>query len=135
MPDDQKSGLSFAKQVPAATTETLEQKVQEDATVEHVQVRIYPGAELTTRVYPEIVLDGSDPVPLIEYPEDGKQYIDGDDDTWSFDVSEPVQEDDLIRVRVENNDGSNAHNVRVNIETDELGGIDRTEKWLMGVLS
>lgn len=101
--------------------ETYSYTTGKDATVEQVDVRIYPGAGLALRL--EILKkdDQTDvTTPIVRTR--GKDYLDGDDDTYSFDLSEPIKEDDQIVVRATNLADSNEYNFRVNFDIDERGG-------------
>jgi hypothetical protein len=123
---DTKKSISFSKQVRSNSTETLTHTVQRDATIEEVQVRIYRGAENDLEVQPYVLRGQSDAqnrIDLIEF--EGKTYLDGDDDIWTFSISEEVEEDDEIKVEATNNDGSNAYDYRCNVELDEAGGVHR----------
>lgn len=135
-----RDGLTFARQVPAGESDQLAHEVEEPATVESVQTRIYQGAENTLRLRLYHIADGSRS-RLIEHvgdPDAGgggtKDYIDGDDDDYRWDVSVPVERGDTLVVDHENTDGSNAHNYRVNMDVDHLGGSGRLLAGLRSVL-
>ena len=101
--------------------ETYSYTTGKDATVEQVDVRIYPGAGLALRL--EILKkdDQTDvTTPIVRTR--GKDYLDVDDDTYSFDLSEPIKEDDQIVVRATNLADSNEYNFRVNFDIDERWG-------------
>lgn len=117
------TGKTFAEQTPAATSGRLVWQVPRDATIEHVAARVYPGAETTMRLrIKKIPLSGS-PVDVVD--QEGKEWIDGDDDYHEWEPSVPVEEDAVVVVEYQNNDGSNAHNWRVNMTVDYLGGVSR----------
>jgi hypothetical protein len=119
----ERTSVTWAEQVPAGDDDVLAYELPADATVENVRVRIYPGAENTLRVTPQVRTRSNNTFPLLETR--GKDYVDGDDDTWQFGVSESVEEGDKIQVRRENTDGQNAHNYRVIVDVDYLGGTGR----------
>jgi len=121
-------GLTFARQVPADESDRLTWEVGNDATVEGVTARIYRGAENTLHLRLKHIPASGSPSQLVEPAADdgdGKDYIDGDDDAWEWDLSVPVEEGDLLVVEHENTDGSNAHNYRVNMDIDYMGGVER----------
>jgi hypothetical protein len=131
-----KNGLTFARQVPATEAERLTYEVSRDATIEGVQARIYAGAENTLRLNFKIQPANGSELFLVE-PADtddgsGKDYIDGDDDDWNWNVSHPVEKGDKIVVEYDNTDGSNAHNFRANMNIDYMGG---TSRLLQGIKS
>jgi hypothetical protein len=119
-------GVSIAAAVNASGTdpqnvESYSYTTGKDATVEQVDVRIYPGAGLALRLEILHVDDqtGTES-PLVRTR--GKDYIDGDDDTYSFNISEPIKQDDEIKVRATNLADSEEYNFRVNFDVDERAG-------------
>lgn len=125
--EDRKSHR-FSNSVASNDTETETATVKEDATVEQVTVRFYPGARLDLHVQPFIrkqrTPSRTERVDLVELH--GKDYIDGNDDLWVFSVSKTVEEDDEIGVEVENVDtDGNDYNFVTDIELDRAGGANR----------
>jgi hypothetical protein len=121
-----KESVRFAKAVSAGTTEELTYRVEKDATVEHLMVRIYRGAELDLHVKPFIKTGDDDSrrrIDLVQF--NGKDFVDGDGDKWEFPVSEPVKEGDLIGVEAENKDGTYDYDFAMNVTIDRAGGTDR----------
>ncbi|MFC7131654.1 MULTISPECIES: hypothetical protein [Salinibaculum] len=125
-----RDSVRFADRVAPNSTgdgshvETYE--VQEGATVEQVDVRIYRGAELDLRVRPFIRRgdDGSRrEIDLIQFQ--GKQYIDGDGDHFEFTVSQAAERGDLVGVEVENHDDTYGYDYAVDMALDRAGGIAR----------
>jgi len=125
-----KEAISLSDQVAAGSTQTLTYKVPEEATVERFAVRIYVGAELDLEIDPYIKTDGNEPNrTLIDLV--GKQYIDGDDDRYEFDLSRSIPDSAEIVLEATNNDGSNAYDYRANLEIDYASGASR---FLGGIL-
>jgi hypothetical protein len=116
-----KAGQTLAKQVPASESGIITVSVDAPATVESLAIRIYPGAENTLRLRPVVKSSGAES-DILDYG--GKSYVDGDDDDWEWDVSEPVGADDEIGIRYDNTDGSNAHNFRATVDVDYRGGLE-----------
>jgi len=114
--------IRFAESVDPESAVTLTKQVEEDATVEQVDVRIYRGAELSLRVSPFVKRD-SRRFDLIEFR--GKDYVDGDGDFWEFSVSESVQKEDVIGVKVENVTTDYTYNFACNLQVDREGGTER----------
>lgn len=121
-------GVTIARTVPAGESDRIEWTVPQDATVEAASARIYTGAENTLRLKlkhrPATASEQQLVVPA-EGDGDGKDYIDGDDDDWSWNLSVPVEKGDTLVVEHNNTDGTNAHNYRVNIDVDYMGGVER----------
>lgn len=121
-----KDGFSLSDQVPAgATDREVRITVDTAATIERMEVRIYQGPELDLEIEPvrrPNAANVSDQ-PLLEYS--GKEYVDGDDDLYTWQVAEPVEEGDEIVIIATNRDGSNAYDYRVNFDVDYHGGSSR----------
>lgn len=136
--DDPKEGVTLGDRVPAGATEQrMEFEVLADATVEQFSVRIYQGAQLDLQleVFIERKINESrtrrdDIVEMV-----GKEYIDGDDDVYEWDVSQPIEEEDKLVILATNNDGSNAYDYRANFDVDYEGGVSRGLSRLLGVFS
>jgi hypothetical protein len=114
--------IRFSESVDPDSSITLTKEVEEDATVEQLDVRIYRGAELALRVTPFVKRDNRR-FELVEFR--GKDYIDGDGDFWEFSVSEAVETEDQIGVEVENVDDEYLFDFAVNMTVDREGGTAR----------
>lgn len=116
-------GLSFSTTVSAGASDKNRYTVPKDATIEKLSIRIYPGAETDLEIAPEIIKFQTDTVEnLVRF--EGKQFVDGDDDIFTWDLSVPVEKDDIIQVRANNQDDSNPYDYRVNLDIDERGGLE-----------
>lgn len=121
-----KDGFSLSDQVPAgATGREVSARVDTDATIERISIRIYQGPELDLELEPMVQErgGGSRKRPILEYS--GKEYVDGDDDLYVWDVAEPVEEGEEIVVQATNRSGSNAYDYRANFDVDYHGGTGR----------
>lgn len=121
-----KDGFTLSDQVPAgATNRAVKVEVDTDATIERMSFRIYPGAELDLELVPYVYETGGGrrKRPILEFG--GKEYVDGDDDRYPFEVSEPIEEGEEIVIEATNRDGSNAYDYRVNFDVDYHGGTER----------
>jgi hypothetical protein len=127
----------FSTQVASNDDELLTTVVEEDATVEKVTVRFYPGPRGDLHVRPlikEIVSESrSRTHDLVKLH--GQDYIAGDNDTWVFYVSESIEEDDEIHIDIENVD-QNGHDYTavVDVELDRAGGSSRPFSGLFDAL-
>lgn len=127
---NERAGQSLAKQVPAAETGTVELPVQADGTIESIKLRIYTGAENTLKLRPQKKTDrGFEDILDLA----GKNWIDGDDDVWSWSLSVPIQSDEKVVIRYDNQDGANAHNFRATVDVDYLGGLERVSAFASDV--
>jgi hypothetical protein len=127
---DTKNGLSIARAVSPDTSGYEGVEMERDGTVESVSVRIYQGAENTLRLRVLRVRDGSQ-IQIVQLH--GKDWIDGDDDVYRWDVSEPVEQGDEVVVQFDNNDPDHPHNYRVNVDVDHSGGTSRSILGALGV--
>jgi hypothetical protein len=91
----------FRQAVAPGVTQTLIQKVPRDGTVEQMRIRIYPGAELAVHIVPYVVNAREERRDLLTYIKGGKKFVDGDDDTFSFSIREPVFSNDGDKIIVE----------------------------------
>jgi hypothetical protein len=122
----------FAATVPAATTLTASKMLAADATVQALRIRIYSGAELAIQVRAWLENSVKERRNLITFLDSSthpagtviKDYVDGDDDTWSFEPREPSfkEDDDTLWIEVTNTDAANAYNVAVDVLVDYAGG-------------
>lgn len=128
---EQRDSFRFAGRCDPDSTETLTVEMQDDATVEDVGVRIYQGPRLDLQIFPFVEVDstgaGVDRKALINFPDDpeAKDYIDGNDDDFGFDVSRAVERDEKIGVEVENTDTEHAYDYTVDVIVDYEGGSSR----------
>jgi hypothetical protein len=123
MTDNRRLTKRFATQASAGADSELTEKVSESATVEHLSIRIYRGAELDLELTPFLERDGTERTSLVDLV--GKDHIDGDDDRYKLDVLEPVSADDVIGVEYNNQDNNNPHNFSVDVTLDRAGGQSR----------
>jgi len=124
-----KNGISFGATVPATEIRRLTYDVTNDATVESASVRIYRGAENTLQLRLKHLPEQGAPSDLVETV-GPKQYIDGDDERYDWNLGVPVEDGSVVVVEAENTDGINAHNFRVNVDLDYLGGTERAVRGL-----
>jgi len=127
---DTKNGLSIAREVSPDTSGYEGVEMERDGTVESVSVRIYQGAENTLRLRVLRVRDGSQ-IQIVQLH--GKEWIDGDDDVYRWEVSEPVEQGDEIVVQFNNSDVDNSHNFRLNVDVDYAKGTSRSILGALGV--
>lgn len=128
---DNRRSVRFAEHVNAASTITLTKTVEQDATVEKLTVRIYRGAELALQLEPFVKRDGRE-FALVEHQ--GKQYIDGDGDFFEFPVSESVETDDEVGVRVTNEAADYGYSFALDVVLDREGGTARSLTSFIGGL-
>ena len=128
-----RKGLHFHSTVNSDSDEKDSYNVRHDATIEHVEVRFYPGQQLDLEVELHVVDENGTSKEIVD-PVGEKPYLAGDDDFFKFDVSVPIEKDDEIRVVARNQDTSgNDYDYIVNMELDRIGGIERVITKLRGV--
>jgi hypothetical protein len=117
--------IRLALQVAGGVSDTIEFTVPGDCTVERLAIRIYEGAALLLQLKPFIKRAGSEiREPLVRYAKSGKQYIDGEDESYKWTMSIPAGVDDVIGVDYVNSD-ADAHDFAVDVELDYAAGIYR----------
>lgn len=136
MSTNEKAGQTPAYQVPAGAAGTIEVATDGPCTLEHLKLRIYDGAENTLQLRPQKERNGTYD-ELLAYG-DGKQYVDGDDDVWEWDLSIPFETDEKIVIRYDNTDTQNPHNFRATTSVDYMNGAERAahvlKQWFGGVV-
>lgn len=133
-----RDSFRLAAPVSPGSTVNLTKRMQEAATVEGVRVRFYSGPRLDVRAEPYVEVshgpDRTDRVNLIDYADEAndpdadvaaKDFIDGDDDDFQFDVSQPVDRDEVVGVEIENVNAEFTYNVTVDVVVDYAGGSSR----------
>jgi hypothetical protein len=116
-----KEAVVFKKWIQPNETEVLQSRVKADATIEEMQVRFYSGQVGTLHVTPFVEHKGNLINPLYSIPATGEPFLSGDDDNFTFPISEPVFYDDYLKVRVTNT-GDYPYLVFVVFILDYLGG-------------
>lgn len=119
---ESRRSIRFADTVDPGQTIEETWSVENAATVEGIDVRIYRGAELDLHVRPWVSRAGSR-FDLIQFL--GKDYVDGDGDHWEFPVSEAVDVEDEIGVTVTNEDDQYQLDYAVDVTLDRAGGVSR----------
>jgi hypothetical protein len=116
----------FRVTVPAGGSITLNQPVPRDGTVERIKVRFYAGTELAVQVVPFVRDERGTQKPLLAFVKGGKQFVDGDDDSFVFEIREPVfvKGKESLFVQFTNTQlaGGFNYDVAVDIEIDHAGG-------------
>lgn len=131
MPERRES-FSFGKNVAGGANGEMTRKVTKPGTVEYVSVRIYPGPETDLEI--ELLVDPTEGNTRELVETIGKDVIDGDDDTYEFHPSHPLEKDDNIMIRYTNQDSTNPFDFRVNVDVDYRGPLDRLASALRGVV-
>ena len=94
-----------------------------DGTIEVVVVRMYQGPQLDLRLRPMVIDSRGNRRSLVEYF-GAKDFVDGDDDVWRFEMREPVmgQVDSLLLMHA-NLDPVNDYDYSVDFSVDHAGGV------------
>lgn len=122
---DDRKAYRFALSVPANTSGKLVLDVPSNCTLEKVKCRIYFGAQLALRLKPYIMRPRKTKEEILCYVAGGKDYIDGDDDGFEFDVAIPLWLDDQIVVEYNNTDANYAYDFAIDVELDSRFGVER----------
>lgn len=127
--------VTFSGTVAGGGSETESYPLDGPATVEALEVRLYPGQELELGVDVLIKDKGSGSTrPIVQ--SGGSSTFRGDDDSFRFDLSKPVPDDSDIVVRAVNENPDFEYDFRVNMEVDyREGAASAGYSMLSGVLS
>lgn len=129
-----RKGIYFSSRINSDSTEIEKYNVRQDATIEHAEVRFYPGSQLDLQLKLQVISDDGTTKEIVD-PQGEKDYIAGDDDFFKFNISVPIRDDDEIRIIAENVDqNGNAYDYVVNLEVDRMNGLERAFQKLRGVL-
>lgn len=107
----------FAFTVPPNTSGELRQNIPASGVVERVLIRIYQGAQLNLRLRPYIVRPRQHH-DLITFAPGGKQWFDGDDDFYIYQISAEVNRDEAFAVWYHNLQATHTYDFRVTIEVN-----------------
>jgi len=110
--------VSLSAQVAASGTETETYTFSGDGVIQgKLQIRIYAGPELDLTLYPVINRVGDVESNIIQYVGD-KEYIDGDDDAYEWDIFIPVKKGEQFKVKAVNANATHAYDYRVNFSVN-----------------
>jgi len=123
--------VRFSDSVSPDTTETYSRKIETHATLENLSVRFYPGQELNLEIQP-YRKRGMETTPLVEYQD--RDALVGDDDRYTFDITEDLEPDDEVVIKATNRDETYAYDFNLDVEIDRFGGSSRIANFLGGVL-
>jgi len=117
--------ISFMKTILASSTDIISERIKSDGTVEKIRVNFYSGPQGDLHVKPMLLRKGNKREELITYPIGTNQYLSGDNEVIEMNVNVSVENDDQIRLEVENVDATNDYTLNVQIEIDYYGGQKR----------
>lgn len=119
---EQQEAVTFAQSVAAGASGRTEKRFTRPGRVRHVQARIYPGAELDLELNILVVTTEGTRRKVVET--EGKDHIDGDNDSWEWWPDEPIQDDEDLVVEHNNTHASNSYDYRVNCTVNFVNGSD-----------
>lgn len=127
---DSRDSRRLSGDVAPGDTETWTWELDQDATVEEVAVRFYPGPQLDLHVIPFAEVNGPSGTRrrrLVNFAEEdqAKEYIDGNDERLTYDVSQPVERTEVVGVEVENLDDQHKYDCAMDVTVDYEGGTNR----------
>lgn len=117
-----RTAFNFAKSIDASGSGTLQQALRQNCTIEKVRVKFYPGPEGDLHIIPYLLKTNDVRYNIIDFPSGSNQYVSGEDEEIVFNVSIPVDVDDIICIEYVNADAVNAHVLSVQVEVDFAGG-------------
>lgn len=122
MPERDQSGLTFGKDVSPGETSQLTYDVDEAIRIDKLDVYVY-GNETLLKLNPVVKVGRNSEIPLVETI--GDSQLDGHHAEYHWQLSEELEEGDQIIVKYDNQDTSNSHRFRVNmdISSEDMGAI------------
>jgi hypothetical protein len=124
-PRNTKEVISFRKLIPFGTTDVLTERIKGPGTIEGFRVRFYPGQQLALKVWVVIEHKGGLTESLVTFAETSDEFLSGDDDRLEFDVVASVENDDFLKIKVQNTDIDNDYNLALDVTIDYYGGTQR----------
>ena len=115
--------ISFIKKIPPGT-DVLAERVKAAGTVEAIKIKFNAGQEGALRVRPVIEHKGAKIEDLVTYPETTERFLSGDDDPLYLRVNMPVDNDDYIKLLIENTSAF-TYTVNCQVEIDYFAGKQR----------
>lgn len=111
----------FARQVAPLTEGVMQINIPGPGLIERLAIRIYQGAQLNLRINPYLVRPRQN-LNLINYVTGGKQFVDGDDDNYIYNLSIECNQDDALAVWFSNLQATHAYDFRVSVEINYAAG-------------
>lgn len=120
MPMKNREAYIFAAEQAVSTVKDYEKTIRAVGTVTTISVRIYDGPETALRLQVFKKNQLGELQSLVQYSgtSGAKDYIDGNDDTFKFDIRVPIEREDKLIVRANNTSASYAYDFAVHIEID-----------------
>lgn len=116
--------ISFVKTIVAGATDVLQERVKGAGTVEKIRGKFYTGQEHSLKVRPFIEHKGAKIEDMITYASTSRGYLSGDDESFEITINMPVQNDDFIKIHVENTSIYD-YTLNIKIEIDYFAGTKR----------
>lgn len=113
MPTRDQSGLTFGKNVSGGETGELVWDVEDNIRVDKLDVYVY-GNETLLKLNPVVEVGRGSEISLVETV--GDSDLDGHHADYHWQLSEELDEGDKIKVKFENQDETNPHRFRVNMD-------------------
>lgn len=129
---DRRVSRRFSTTVAGGADDELTLEVEEDATVEEMRIRFYPGPLLDLELRPFIETEQGRRRDLVTI--EGRDTIVGDDDYFRFRISEEIETSDLLGVEYTNKDSSNSYDFVVDFDLERAGGAQRIVDYLREVM-
>lgn len=95
-----------------------------DGTVEKVTLWAVPGSEDSLELRPRVLTSGGE-VDLLDYSEDGENFVTAEPNGDEYLMSEPVTAGETIAILAKNTDGTHAYRFRAKVTVDFAGGTKR----------
>jgi len=106
----------FRKKVPAGESGYLDCKLVEHGFIESVRVRFAAGENATLQIRPVVIIPQEIMIDLLEYADNGEQYVTGDDELVESAVRCEIENKSILRVFYENTGGVGTADSFLNVD-------------------
>lgn len=122
---NRKSVIYIDKLIPAGESITFRHVVEDNGTIEKLNLKFYIGQEKDLQVVPRIVRVSREIEYLVTFNDDGNQYLSGDDDKMDLDIVVPCGINDVIEIKATNVDTTYDYHITCTITIDYFAGQNR----------
>lgn len=121
---NKKESIKFFRRLAPGETITLSERIKGDGLITAIKGMFYSGQALKLHIKPMVLKNQIMVTNLVSFPEDGEQYLAGDDEAINHEIAIEVSNDDMLKVWAENID-TDIITLSLTIEVDYYGGKNR----------
>lgn len=111
---------------------TITERIKALGTLQGIRFIFAPGQEGDLHIRPFILRKGGFLETILTFPEEGLNYLNGDDIVLEYPVITPVENDENIVIYADNMDDENDYTLQVDVFIDYYGGHSRVIGGVIG---